>query len=293
MLLTAPVIGAPAVGADASVQCLNSLAGLIKLTPKESKSFSAESLPAAAAPLSIRGDLVAQFDKDNLLAINGADQVALIAESTGQSAAAPFQPRMAPGGKLSWQRPAVLSGKTEAIVTDGVKAIYRLGLKTDPIKHLEPLAEAPLSVPLVSPIAALDAAAFAVDQSRNLTAFNIADLKIVKSWPLEAGVVWGPVRAGDSILLATEAELICVDSRPDIAWRKPLAAAPVGEPLVAGDNCVISTVGGLVLQFDRKTGEERGKVDAGQPLASGPVESGKQWLAIGHDGSLLWIEHSK
>jgi outer membrane protein assembly factor BamB len=293
VLLGAPIVSEPIVNADGSVQCLDALAGFVKVAPKASQPFATELLSPAAVPLNLRGGLVTPFDKDNLLIINDANQVALIATATGQPAAVPFQPRMAPGGKLAWRRPAVLAGKTEAIVTDGVKAIYRLALKTDPIKHLEPVAESPLAVPLVSPVAALDAAAFAVDENRNLLAFGVADLKITKSWPLEAGIVWGPVRAGDAVLLATESELICIDNRPDIAWRKPLTTAPVGEPLVAGDNFVLSTVVGALVQFDRKTGEDRGQIDVGQPLAGGPVESGKQWLVVGHDGSLLWIEHSK
>ena len=293
ILLGAPIIGEPTVNADGSVQCLDALAGLVKSTPKGSQSFAAELAPIAASPLGLRGELATPLDKDNLLIINDADQVALITTATGQPAAVPFQPRMAPGGKLLWQRPAVVAGKQEAIVTDGVKAIYRLALKADPIKHLEPVAEAPLAVPLVSPIAALEAAAFSVDENRNLLAFGIADLKITKSWPLEAGVIWGPVRAGDAVLLATENELICIDNRPDVAWRKPLTATPVGEPLVAGDNFALSTIGGTLAQFDRKTGEDRGKIDVGQPLAGGPVDSGKQWLVPGHDGSFYWIEHSK
>ncbi len=284
-----PILGEPIVGSDGSVQCLDRIIGAAKIVPK-AVPLQVELAPAAAAPIWRQARFVAPWDKDNWLVVTDTNQATIVSIATGEPAAVPFQPQLAAGATSAWTMPAVIADKQEAVVTDGKKRIYRIGLKTEPIRHLAAIAEAPLSVPLVSPVAVVDAYALAVDEGRNLLAFNIADLKIAKSWPLETALAWGPVQAGGAILLATDRELICIDNRPEIAWRKPLAVTPVGAASAIGANFVVATPGGTILQFDRKTGEDREKLDVGEPLAGGVLEVGKRWLVAGHDGSLHWIE---
>jgi outer membrane protein assembly factor BamB len=226
---------------------------------------------------------------EGVIVIDRAGQVLLVNVETGQPLAAPFVPRIAPGAE-SWRNPAVVAGKLEAVVSDGRSRIYRLGVQDQPAPYLTALAEEPLTTPLVSDLAVSGEFVFAADEAGKLTAFQLADLKVVKNWPLGATAIWGPMAVGRNVLVATDRELFCFDSKPDLVWKKPLpAGSPIGRALAQGDEFVLASPTGIVWRIDRQSGEVKAKIDLGQPLASGPVAFDKHLVVAGTDGSLHFI----
>ncbi len=162
-----------------------------------------------------------------LLVANPVGQICLVDAATGQSLAAAFQPRLVPGGQLTWRKPAILPDKPEAILTDGSTHLYRLGIDEQSAAHLVALAETTVERPVVSDVAVNGELAFVADVGENVTAVNVTDLKAVKGWSLGGRVAWGPKRVGDVVLIATGRELLAIDTKPDILWRVPLdAGAP-------------------------------------------------------------------
>ena len=144
--------------------------------------------------------------------------------------------------------------------------------------------------PIVSDIAVEGPFAFAADEAGRLTAFDLVDLKPIKTWPLGASALWGPARVGNSLLVATDRELYCFDSKPALLWKKPLPAGPpIGKAFVQGSDFVLASATGMIWRVDRQTGEVKGKLDLGQPLAGGPVACGKKIVVPGSDGCLHFV----
>ncbi|HEV2969921.1 MAG TPA: PQQ-binding-like beta-propeller repeat protein [Pirellulales bacterium] len=111
-----------------------------------------------------------------------------------------------------------------------------------------------------------------------------------KSWPLGVRALWGPIHDGDTVLSATDRELLCSDAKGELRWKKSLPdGPPIGEPLVRGSELVLASATGTIWRVDRETGVEKGKLDVGQPLASGPTLFDKRLVVVAADGSLLFI----
>ncbi|HEY2148865.1 MAG TPA: PQQ-binding-like beta-propeller repeat protein, partial [Pirellulales bacterium] len=227
---------------------------------------------------------------ENVVVADRQGEIVLLSVSRGEPIASPFIMPMTGDSDL----PSVASmaaGKSEVVVTDGRQRIYCLELKTDPSKRFVLRAEEPLTRAIASPIAMAGRLIFTDDETGEITARNIADLKPVKSCPLGSRLQWGPVVAGEMVLAATDRELVCFDSKPELIWRKPLAAGvPVGTALVQGADLVLASMTGTVWRVDRKSGEPKKSIDLGEPLASGPVPFDKHWAIAAADGSLLFIE---
>lgn len=226
---------------------------------------------------------------ENVVVADQQGEIFLFSGSRDASIASPFITPM-PGDSDS---PAVVSmaaGKSEIVVTDGRQRIFCLELKTDPSNRFVLRAEEPLTRAIASPIAMAGRLIFTDDETGEITARNVADLKPFKSWPLGSRLQWGPVVAGEIVLAATDRELVCFDSKPELIWRKPLpAGVPVGTARVRGADLVLASMTGTVWAVDRKSGEAKKSIDLGEPLASGPVPFDKHWAIAAADGSLLFV----
>jgi outer membrane protein assembly factor BamB len=112
-----------------------------------------------------------------------------------------------------------------------------------------------------------------------------------RSWSLGIRAVWGPTTVGDVVLAATDRELHCFDAKGGLLWKQSLPdGPPVGAPLQRGGEFVFASATGTIWRVDRKTGDQTGMLDVGQPLASGPTMFNKRIVVAAADGSLLFIE---
>ena len=238
--------------------------------------------PVSSPPVGLAG---------GVLLANPAGQLCLIEPSSGKSLAAPFQPLIAPGATPEWLRPAVVPDKKEAVVADRQGHVYRLSIVEKPAPHLEAVTTATLPTGLHGDVAVCGEFGFVADADGNLNALGLADLKPAKHWPLAGQIVWGPRSVGKWVLVATESELLCFDSRPELVWHVPLVGGlPVDTPPVDGKNFLLATTDGVVARIDQATGHFAAKLELDQPLAGGPVEAGALWVVTARDGSLLFVK---
>jgi outer membrane protein assembly factor BamB len=112
-----------------------------------------------------------------------------------------------------------------------------------------------------------------------------------RSWSVGIRAVWGPTTVGDVVLAATDRELRCFDAKGELLWKQSLPdGPPVGAPFQRGDEFVFATATGTIWRVDRTTGGQKGMLDVGQPLASGPTLFDKRIVVAAADGSLLFVE---
>jgi hypothetical protein len=227
---------------------------------------------------------------ENVVVADRQGEVVLLNARSGDPSATPFIMSMT--GELD--SPAVVSmataGKSEVVVTDGRSQIFRLELKDAPSNRLVALAEEPLEHPIAAPIAIAGTLIYSADETGEITLRNVNDLKRVKNWALGARIQWGPLAAGDLVLAATDREIVCFKSKPELVWRKPLTGGvPVGRVLIQGTNLLVASLTGTVSSIDRQSGEVKKSLDLGEPLAAGPVAFEKHWVFATADGSLLFV----
>ena len=150
----------------------------------------------------------------------------------------------------------------------------------------------PLVVPIVSATAAVGEVIYAADQDNYLQSFTLPDLKQGSPTDLRAPVAWGPARIGDRVLVSTQAdELLCLDDQQNLVWRVRLADGPLaGRPLATPDGFLLASTQGVVTQINTTSGRTIGRVDLGQPLATGLARFGSRLVLVGHDAAVLLID---
>lgn len=236
----------------------------------------------------------ASFRQGILLPTEEGD-IRLLDPATGASQAMPFQPKLTPGDKVSWQVPAI-GGPDDAefVAVDSRQSIYRVALKDQPQPFLAAVATAQLEWEIAAPLASVGQTVYGVartDTSDVVLAINKEDLKVLEQWDLQGGrVTWGPERVGDAVLLAVNGNsLRGYDAGNKPRWEQPSAAyaQPAGRPLQLGDDFIFAGVDGSVWRVAGRTGQASPKIEAGEPLCSGPTAYGDRLLVCGVDGTLL------
>jgi outer membrane protein assembly factor BamB len=218
-------------------------------------------------------------------------RVYLINPATGSSLAQPFQPPLAPGEVVKWQRAAVLPGGAKFAIADNRRRLYTVELKSSPQPHLAQVASAEVQVEIVSPLAAVGESLFAVVRGRatdSLATFAAADLAPGAETPLKGRVVFGPAEVGPRAFVASDlGGLFCVDEKGASLWNAPLSKGrPAGAPLAEGGDYVLALDDGRVSRLDGQTGRETAATSVGQPLGAAPISFAGRLLLTGSDGTL-------
>ncbi len=253
--------------------------------------------PHGLVPLALPGPLSAPpiAAGDGLLAPCSTGQVSWIDPTSGEKLVEPFQPALEPGEVLHWRRPAAIEPQDkEFLVADGARRLYHVGVKETPRPHLHALATADLRSRVVSPVAVLGKAAYAVDDGGRLLAFSIPDLKQAEVAWLKGRCDWGPAAVGQHVLLTTDAgRLLLLDDRGALVGEVPFSHGPLaGTPLSYEGGYLMASFNGAVWRVQKDAGgawAETGCVELNLPLASGPVSAGGHLFVVGHDGTLLAI----
>ena len=93
---------------------------------------------------------------------------------------------------------------------------------------------------------------------------------------------------GDVVMVASDSgDLLCLDGSQNELWRIKLEhGAIAGDPLVVGEQIILTSIRGTVWSIDRTTGNVTGTFDVGEPLGSGAIQYGSRSIALGSDGTL-------
>ena len=245
--------------------------------------------PLSAAPVLFTSGILAPSQVGQVFVLDG---------TTGASLVEPFQPTVAGAQKFIWGKPAILDNG-DVLLADGRGMLYLLGVVDQPKPHLAARKEVQLLQPLVTPLAAIDNVAYAVDQTGLLRAISLPDLGTEAEMPPLGGACsWGPARVGDAVYLTTsrggaDHVLWRLDAKRQVTWQKPLSrGALAGAPLLEGDTLSLSFKSGWIQRLSAATGDlvEGSEIDVGQPLGSAAVRIGKKLLLAGIDGTLYAVE---
>ncbi len=237
---------------------------------------------ATAAPVPMAGGLLVPLQDGSVIL---ADPV-----SGGERMYA-FHPSVPVGTPTQWSRPAVLDGGQEFVISNNHRAIYYVGIKDKVGKELAALGETPLEGDVVGPWVAVGNICWGVLRSGMedaAVAYALPKVTAAQKWPLAGRLLWGPQRAGDVILLATEKELICLDGALAQRWKTLLDHGPViGQPLCVDTHIWLSAEDGFLWQIDMATGNITATLEVGEPLASGPLAYSNRLLVASQSGVLF------
>ncbi|MCO6044705.1 PQQ-binding-like beta-propeller repeat protein [Aeoliella sp. ICT_H6.2] len=216
-------------------------------------------------------------------------QVFVLDADTGKPLAAPFQPPLEAGRTVAWRPAAVVDGE-QVLVSDGVSKVYLL--EYEPGGALTASAEAKLSAtPLASGFVVVGQLAIALADNGQVISYQLPTLDVGESLNTGGRVVWGPYKAGDYALVATSSQLMAIDSTGKFVWEVSLKDAQLaGPPLIVDQSVLLAQQDGVVLKLALADGNEQGRVDAGEPIAGGPVLLNNRLVVAGRDAALLVIE---
>lgn len=204
--------------------------------------------------------------------------------ASGEVTAAPFViPGNLAAGPLPVSVVPIGEAGTEALVSDGRQALYRIALVTEPKPHWAEQAAIRLAEPLAAPPALVAELVLAVDRSGQAQAFTLPDLATGQVVSLKQGqITWGPHRAGDCLLLATDRdELWCFDAARQPRWQQPLSAGQlVGAPLVKDNKLILTTRTGTLEVRAAGSGDLTAAADLQHSLSGSALLSGNTlWVA--------------
>ncbi|MEO8497381.1 MAG: PQQ-binding-like beta-propeller repeat protein, partial [Planctomycetota bacterium] len=208
--------------------------------------------------------------QDGLLSPLNNGSVVLANTTTGENLVLPFQPELAPGEDVKWQRPAVLGDAF--VIVDDRKNIYRVGVKPEPKPFLAPLLSGKLEVDIDSDLAVAGDTIYGVVRNSGgdvIVALSAADLKSVKEITLTGRIIWGPVTVGTTVLCLSSAEgLLCLEAGGNQRWANSAGCGgqPAGVPLEVGGDFVFALREGSVVRMAGASGERVAESQIGEPL---------------------------
>ena len=223
-----------------------------------------------------------------LLAPSQAGQVFFLDPLSGKNLSEPFQPRLQPGRLPAWTEPVAV-GDNEVVISDGraealphcAWSISRRRTWWRPPKGNSPSRSFRRWRPWESWSAA------SMRRATSISSGNPISPAPGNMRSPAAGRGGHAASATARCSPPTAASCIASTHRANWLGNTPLSYGPLaGSPLAVGDHYILAAAGGVVWRVDGDSGKELGRVDAGQPLATGPVLLGGRILVGGHDGSL-------
>ncbi len=236
---------------------------------------------ATTAPIAMDGGLLVPL-------VNG--QITLLSLTTGDNQVLPFHPAVEAGSRVNWRRPALIPDAPEFVVADGRSRAYRVGIVETGRPHLEAFESVTLDEEPITGFTVLGERAWAGvrrSDSDALLPLQLPRLEAGEAVPVKGRIVWGPERVGNAVLVATDEEgVIAIAESGERQWAAPVALGGVAGVSVAEQDYLVATVQGELLRLGGQDGRVLAKTDVGEPLASGPVQSGSDWWVATYDGTL-------
>lgn len=230
---------------------------------------------------------------DGLLVPLHNGRVALCDRTTGGEQARPFHPEVEAATDTQWHPAAVVKGGDEFVIASEDRQIYHVGIDEKPEPHLSQLGASAVSDDVVGPLAAAGEGFFAVTRSPaedKVTCFALPEIKTVQQWTLNRRLRWGPRCVGDTVMLSTDVELVCMDAGPRQRWTIDWEHGPiVGRPLVLDRQVLLAAEDGTVVALNMADGTVMGEVDVGEPLDWGPIVFSDQVFVASKSGVLFVV----
>lgn len=219
-------------------------------------------------------------------------RIVLMNWQTGSQLGSPFQPPSSPNTKVKWSQPVTLpSDPDQVIVADDRKKIYRLRVG----EQVRELASESLEAPLLGPSTIIGETMFATSAGPSadfLLSFDAGSLATKSKRLMDGRVNWGPVAAGELVLLRTDdGKLRAFDVAGEPKFELVLPAGPMVDGIAqTADAVIVCGRNGWVVSLDPKSGQMIGQSDLSQPVSAPPLPVGKRLLVPGMEGVVYIIE---
>jgi hypothetical protein len=221
-------------------------------------------------------------------------QVFYLSKADGSKLALPFQATLEPNQEWHFTPAGVTEEDPPGfVIADGRGKIYHIMIGNNPQQHLHDTKRADAGPhPIESPLVVLGDSAFAIGGSSHLLRIKLPSLEPAGDSNLPAPVIWGPFRAGDSMLLATaNNQLIPIAADGQIKWQAPTEHGDLaGAPLVQADSILIAYKKGIIERRSLADGKPLAAKDFEQPLASGAAAFLQRLVIAANDGTLLVVD---
>jgi outer membrane protein assembly factor BamB/tetratricopeptide (TPR) repeat protein len=219
-------------------------------------------------------------------------QVFYLDAQEGKPLAAPFQPPLAAGTTVHWLPPAVID-EEQFVVTDGLKKIYLVELRTEDVPALEATREEEIGEsPLVTPLTIAGGMVIAGTQDGSCALFRATNLEPQPSIDLGSAVVWGPYGIGDVAIARTaDDRLVALDKGGQVTWERAFSEGRIlGPPVLSSGACLLAIDSGSILTVSLADGTDVSQVMLYEPLAGGLAAVAGGWVVTGRDGTLLRVK---
>ncbi|MGB7345373.1 MAG: PQQ-binding-like beta-propeller repeat protein [Pirellulaceae bacterium] len=213
-------------------------------------------------------------------------RTALMAFQTGKRLGSPFQPISDPVGVMRWSNPVALpDDPDQVVIADSRKAIYRLRVG----ENIRDLATGTIENELLGLIAGVGNTAIGATAGPSadfVIGYDMASLQEKFKTLLEGRVAWGPISAGELVLLQTDdGKLRAYDENGTQKFAVELPKGRlIAAPVMAGDKMVVSGALGWIVVIDPASGQITGQTDVEQPISAAPLAVGPRLLVPGTEG---------
>jgi len=228
---------------------------------------------------------------DGLVLPLDSGRIVLLDWRTGGPISSPFQPPSEPGKVVTWSQAVVLaSDPNQVVIADDRKKAYRLRVA----EQIRELASVDLPSPWLGPVAEVGSSIVASTggaSADSLVYYDSQSLVESNQLLMDGRIVWGPVAAGENVLVKTDDGML---RRFDGSGKPTMTpfALPDGPILPAvkaiGDRFLLTGQSGWLVAIDAASGQMTGKMILGEPLSAQPLEVGKVLLLPGTEG-LVYI----
>ena len=221
-------------------------------------------------------------------------RVVLVDWKTGAvSSSAPFQPASDPTKKVIWTKPIVLPNDPDQVVlADDRKKIYRLRVG----EQVRELQSKDLEFKLIGPTTHIENTMFASNAGPAadfLVGFDLNNLSETFRTLLNGRINWGPVAAGDLVLLRTDDGILRsykADGSKAFELSVPQGAI-VGEPIRDSERIILAGRSGWIITIDASNGKLLGQIEIDQPIYATPLLIGDRTLLVpGAEGVVYTTE---
>lgn len=212
--------------------------------------------------------------------------------TTGKAVGEPFLPTLDPQALPRWLDPFMVE-KGRLLLPDARGTLYMLEVQAEPASVKVALQKA-LDGPISGPLCLAGGTLWVLHKNRELRGYDVATLEPSATLSLDDEVTWGPVAAGDRLLLAVSSgRTLCLDATGKTVWERDFESGPFAGAAVDGERILFASQSGRVWLVSLASGEPSGhSLETGEWLAREPIVVGNQIVLTTADGSLLRLSET-
>ncbi len=270
--------------------------GIVYVSPQSASQLLIRDDPASSQVRTLRLVAPAQLlpvpFADGLLIAAEDSRLYLVEPTSGEELAQPFQPPVEAEQGVTWTAVAVLAD-AQVLATDSLGRAFVVELRREEangesVRYLAARAESTLPRPAAPQGRMVVNGDTVVYQDREgkVTIARLGDFSEIGR--VDVGdIEAGPVSVGGIVVVAgADGAVVAIEPTGQVRWRCRMAAAPVAEPTVTGDQLLWTCSDAVVRAISTLSGEITMERRIEEPLAGPALRIGNRLTCFGVDGTV-------